>query len=140
MIRTSASSRSGGVSIRKNPLRVRAMFAGHVLADSAEVLTLRRPGQRPVHFFPLKDVETGYFGRTAPKQADPLLGPTTFLTLVIDGEIVERAARAYEEPAAETEALRGYICFSDDIFEIYRLTAGDLAASPRATHIHRSAA
>ncbi len=122
--------------IEANPFRVRAMFAGHVIADTTNGLTVHERGRRPMHFFPAGEVETGYLGKTAERVFDPLKGEASCYTLVMDGEILERAVCSYEDPLPGAEALRGYMCFAEGHFEIYELTPGDMAAAPRATHVH----
>jgi uncharacterized protein (DUF427 family) len=127
-------------SIEACPNRVRAMFAGHVIADSDDVLVLRQPGRAPMHFFPAEDVETGYLGETRQELNDLQLGPGRCYTWVMEGEIIERAVCAFDEPPAGAEPLAGRLCLSADVFEIYELTPRDLAAAPRATHAHGSTA
>ena len=124
------------VGIRRDPRRVRAMFGGHVIADSDDVLVLHRAGLPSMRFFPRDDVETGYLGRSARTLADPDLGAATFYTWTMDGEIVEDAVTSFENPSPEAEALKGRLCLSAAVFEIYELTERDLAAAPRATHAH----
>ena len=122
--------------IDANPFRLRAMFAGHVIADTTNGLTVHEPGRRPVHFFPAEDVETGYLGKTAERTFDPVKGEACCYTLAMDREILERAVCSYEDPLPGAEALRGYMCFAEGHFEIYELTPADMAAAPRATHVH----
>jgi uncharacterized protein (DUF427 family) len=116
--------------------RVRAMFSGHVIADSDEVLVLRQRGRRPMHFFPREDVEMGYLGETRAGIDDLQLGPGRCYTWAMEGEIIERAACVFNEPPSWGEALAGRLCLSEDVFEIYELTPADLAAAPRATQQH----
>lgn len=122
------------------PNRVRAMFAGHVIADSDDVLVLRQPGRRPMRFFPREDVETGYLGETRDGLADLQLGPGRCYTWVMEGEIIERAVCTFDEPPPGAEALAGRLLLSEDVFEIYELTPRDLADAPRAAHAHGSTA
>jgi uncharacterized protein (DUF427 family) len=122
------------------PNRVRAMFAGHVIADSDDVLVLRQAGRRPMHFFPRDDVETGYLGETRDGVADLQLGPGRCYTWVMEGEIIERAVCAFDDPPPEAEAVAGRLLLSAEVFEIYELTPSDLAAAPRAVHAHGSTA
>ncbi len=116
------------------------MFAGHVIADSDDVLVLRQAGLRPMHFFPRDDVETGYLGETHGGLDRLQLGPGRSYTWVMQGDIVERAACAFDEPPPGAEAIAGRLCLSEEVFEIYELTPHDLAAAPRATHAHGGAA
>jgi uncharacterized protein (DUF427 family) len=118
------------------PNRVRAMFAGHVIADGDDVLVMRQFGRRPMHFFLREDVETGYLGETREGLVDLQLGPGRCYTLVMGGEIVERAVCGFDEPPPGAETVIGRLCLSEDVFEIYELTPRDLAAAPRATHVH----
>lgn len=127
-------------AIETCPNRVRAMFAGHVIADSDDVLVLRQDGRRPMHFFPRDDVETGYLGATRDGLSDLQLGPGRCYTWVMEGEIVERAVCAFDEPPPGAEALSGRLLLSEDVFEIYELTQRDLEVAPRATHAHGSTA
>ncbi len=122
--------------IEANPLRVRAMFAGHVIADTTDALTVHEPGRRPVHFFPRRDVETSYFGRTSRLVHEPLKGDGACYTLRMEGEIVEAAAYSFDDPPPDADALRGHLCLAPDHFEIYELTPADMAMAPRASHAH----
>ncbi len=140
MITSFSGNRTASIRIEANPNRVRAMFAGHVIADTSAALTVREDGKDPVHLFPAKDVETGYMGKTGHRSLHHGLGEASCYTLVMEGEILENAVCAYDNPAPGMEALRGYLCFAEDHFEVYELNAGDVAAMPRATHVHRSVA
>ena len=123
--------------IEANPYRVRAMFAGHVIADTTEALTVHRPGHAPIQVFPREDVELSFFGKTARVHTDAL-GAGACYTLAMEGEILEEAACVYDDPAPGLDALRGCVSLAEDHFEIYALTPRDMAAAPRATHAHRS--
>jgi len=137
---TSSDTRPTGLDIEADPRRVRAMFAGHVIADSIDVLVLRRPGRPDLRFFPRDDVETGYLGETRQTMADTDLGEAQCYTWAMEGEIVEQAACSFNDPPLGAEALAGRLCLSETVFEIYGLTAHDLEVAPRATHPHGSTA
>jgi uncharacterized protein (DUF427 family) len=122
------------------PNRVRAMFAGHVVADSDDVLVLRQDGRPLMRFFPSDDVETAYLGETRDGLIDLQLGSGRCFTWVMGGEIIERAVCVFDAPPASAEALAGRLCLSEVVFEIYELTERDLAVAPRATHLHGGAA
>ncbi len=119
--------------------RVRAMFAGHVIADSSDVLVLRLAGRRPMYFFPQEDVEIGYLGETRETATDLHVGQGRCYTWAMEGEIVERAACIFDETRPGAEALAERIWLSEDVFEIYELTAEDLAVAPRAARAHKTA-
>jgi uncharacterized protein (DUF427 family) len=138
MIEDTQTATAPALRIEANPHRVRAMFAGHVVADTTQALTVHEAGKAPAHFFPPQDVETGYLGKTDKRVTDPLKGEGCCYTWVMEGEIVEQAVCAFEEPLPGAEALRGYLCFVDGQFEVYELTESDMAAAPRATQPHGS--
>jgi uncharacterized protein (DUF427 family) len=130
-----------GLRMETCPLRVRAMFAGHVVADSEAALKVYEPDRAMRWFFPRDDVETGYLGRVAGGGVyDPLVGHATCYTWVMEGRIVEQAVCEYERPALGAEPLARHLCLDDNVFEIYQLTERDLDAAPRATHMHGGAA
>jgi len=116
--------------------RVRAMFARHVIADSDDVLILHLAGRRPMHFFPQEDVEIGYLGETRETASDLHVGQGRCYTWAMEGEIIERAACIFDQPRPGAEALAERIWLSEAVFEVYELTASDLAAAPRAVHAH----
>ena len=140
MISDSAPAPRGLPSIETCPNRVRAMFSGHVVADSDDALILRQAGRRPMHFFPRDDVETGYLGETREGLDDLQLGPGRCYTWTMEGEIIERAVYTFDEPPPGAEAVAGRLLLAHDVFEIYELTPRDLAAAPRAVHVHRQGA
>ena len=127
---------SARLDIRSDPMRVRAMFAGHVIADSDQVLILRRAGQPDLRFFPRDDIEMSYLGETGQSLSDPDLGEATCYTCVMDGQIVERAVCAFNSPPQRAERLTGRLCLAEGVFEIYELTERDLAMAPRAAQPH----
>jgi uncharacterized protein (DUF427 family) len=118
------------------PNRVRAMFAGHVIADSDDVLVLRQRDRAPMMFFPRLDVETSYLGQTRATMFDGQLGSGTCYTWAMEGEIIENAVCSFDSPPQALEELRDRLWLSERHFEIYELTSADLAAAPRATHAH----
>jgi uncharacterized protein (DUF427 family) len=122
--------------IEPNPRRVRAMFAGHVIADTTGALTVHEQGHAPVQYFPREDVETSRLGKTDHHTRCPLKGEASYYALAMDGEIQPRAVWSYEDPLEGAEALRGYMAFDPRWTEVYQLTPAEMAAAPRALHAH----
>jgi uncharacterized protein (DUF427 family) len=140
MMKRIHSDPAPAIRIEANPNRVRAMFAGHVIGDTTRALTVRAPGQEPVHYFPRQDVETSYLGKTSRLTHADGLGDASHFTIVMEGEIIENAIWSYEQPADGAEALKGYMAFSPHWAEVYELTERQMAMAPRSSHVHRSAA
>ncbi|MBN9318939.1 MAG: hypothetical protein BGN86_13875 [Caulobacterales bacterium 68-7] len=116
-------------TITRCPRRVQALFAGHLLADSGDVLVLRQAGQTPVHFFARKDVEMAVL-REGDCRARSTLGEARCFTIVRDGQIVEDVARCYVRPEAPYQQLAGRIAFQTDHVEVHET---DLAADESAS-------
>jgi uncharacterized protein (DUF427 family) len=130
-------STPAGLRIESCPQRVRAMFAGHVVADTDSALKVYEPDRAMRYFIPHDDMEIGYLGRTVGSgDFDPLIGEPTFYTWAMEGEIIERAVCEYERPAAGAERLSRHFSLDPTVFELYELSERDLASAPRATHIH----
>ena len=128
------------IRIEANPKRVRAMFAGHVIADTIEALTVHERGKNPVQYVPRQDVETGYLGKTDQVTYSADIGEACYFTIVMEGEIIEKAIWSYEQPVDEAAALKGYMAFSPRWFEVYELSERDMLMAPRANHVHGGAA
>ena len=97
--------------------RVRALFHGHLLADSDSVTVVREAGEPDRHFFPRDKVAMEYlpatdFVRTTSK------GEARFFTIYRDREVLEHGAWSIEHPVDQTEDLRGLITFDLDVVTI----------------------
>jgi uncharacterized protein (DUF427 family) len=114
------------LSITPTRRRVRARFAGHIIADSEEALVVRQDGEPAWHFFPVVDVEMGYLGRTDHIVHCATKGDAATYTLRMEGEILEDVARTYEDPNPVAESLRGRIGFDPRRVEVYEIEEADL--------------
>ncbi|AYV47676.1 nucleotidyltransferase domain-containing protein [Caulobacter flavus] len=92
-------------------VRARALFEGHDIADSADVVVVRDPGRAPAYYFPRRDVfmiflrETGKVTRNADK------GEARYFTIYRDQHIVENVAWSYAAPPQAFAAIAGRIAF-----------------------------
>lgn len=109
------------ITLAANPRRLRVRFEGHVIADSADVLTLKEAGYRPVSYFPRGDVAMEFMSRTDRDTHCPYKGHAGYFTLVMDGHIAENAAWTYDEPYPAMEPIRGRLAFFPNQVEIYEL-------------------
>jgi len=91
--------------------RVRALFAGHEIADSAAALVLKEGDYPPVVYFPRADIEMGVLRPTDRTTRCPFKGDASYFTIYRDGEIVENAAWSYETPIEGASLIAGYIAF-----------------------------
>ena len=106
------------ITVTANPKRVRALFEGHVIADSRAALTLREAGYKPVQYFPRADVDMAFLGRTAHSTHCPYKGDAAYFTINRDGRIAENKVWTYEEPYDAVGVIRGHLAFYPDTVEV----------------------
>ncbi len=124
------------VRIKANLNRVRALYQGHVIADTKHALTVIETNHDPVQYFPRDDVEMGFMGKTDRHTTCPYKGVASYFTLTMDGQIAENVVWTYEDPIPAVLALKDYLAFYPDRVEVYELTPGEEAQEPRAAHPH----
>jgi uncharacterized protein (DUF427 family) len=113
------------ISIVANPMRLRARFGDHVIADTSQALTLDEAGCPPRHYFPREDISMSYFGRTDKVTHCPYKGDASYYTLVMDGRILENVAWSYETPYPAMELIAGKLAFYTDKIEVYEFGPAD---------------
>ncbi|HEY8574164.1 DUF427 domain-containing protein [Phenylobacterium sp.] len=116
------------ISVEPAKRRWRAMFNGHVIADTADALVLQEANYPPVVYFPRDDVAMEYMGRTDRITHCPYKGDAAYYTLRMNSEIAENAAWSYEEPADAVGRINSRIAFYTDQVEVYEVD--DAAVNP----------
>jgi uncharacterized protein (DUF427 family) len=109
------------IEIAYNPRRVRALYQGHLVADTAAALTLSEASYRPVQYFPRENVEMSFLSRTDHHSFCPYKGEASYYSIVMDGKIAENAVWTYEDPYPAMALIRGFLAFYPDKVEIYEL-------------------
>ena len=109
------------ITITPAATRWRATFKGHLIADSAEAMVLREASYPPVVYFPRKDVEMAYLGRTACTTHCPYKGDASYYTITRDGVVAENAVWTYETPYPAMAQIEGLIAFYPNHVEVHAL-------------------
>jgi uncharacterized protein (DUF427 family) len=122
--------------IKANLNRVRAMFQGHVVADTSHALTVLEDNHAPVQYFPREDVKMSVMGKTERHTLCPRKGEASYYTISMDGEIAQDAVWSYEHPLPSALALKDYIAFYPEIVQVFELAPGDEALQSPAAHPH----
>ena len=99
------------IAVTAYPGRVQVLFEGHVIADSANVLTLKEATYKPVFYFPREDVAMDYLHRTDHATHCPYKGQAAYFTLNMDGDIRENAVWTYESPYPAMSVIDGRLAF-----------------------------
>ena len=107
------------------PGRVRALFEGHEIADSANAVVLTEGSYAPVVYFPREDVEMLALRRTDHSSHCPHKGDASYFTIYRDAQVVDNAAWSYETPIEQADLIREHIAFYPQHVQIEMDPAGD---------------
>lgn len=112
------------ITIHLNPKRVRALYEGHVIADTGHALLLKEATYKAVQYFPREDVAMDFLSRTELSTHCPYKGDASYYSIARDGEIAENAVWTYETPYPAMEQIRGYLAFYPNKVEIVEIDEG----------------
>jgi uncharacterized protein (DUF427 family) len=99
------------ITIEPSPRRVRVVFNGRVVADTAQALTLREASLRPVHYIPRADADMRFLLRSRQVTHCPYKGDAAYYTLSVDGRTAENAVWSYEAPYPAMAPIKEYLAF-----------------------------
>lgn len=105
------------ITVTPSPGRLRVVWRGRVVADSARALILREASHPPVCYVPREDAEMRLFQRTERKTHCPHKGDANYFTLVDGDARDENAVWTYERPFAPVAAIAGHLAFYPDRVE-----------------------
>ena len=106
------------ITLAAAPGRMRALYNGHQIAESEDVLILQEADYRPVAYFPRGDVEMAFMAKTAHATHCPYKGEASYYTLDMDGRIAENAAWSYEDPYPAMDLIKGRLAFYTSLVEV----------------------
>jgi uncharacterized protein (DUF427 family) len=107
------------ISVTGHGGRVQALFNGHLIADSDDVLMLKEASYKPVAYFPRRDVEMGYLASTKLDTYCPYKGHASYFTISKDGQIAENAVWSYEHPHPAMEIIKDRVAFYPNVVELH---------------------
>lgn len=125
------SDRFNLITLEPARRRWRALYAGHVIADTDDALIVREPGNPLRVYFPRSDVATEYMARSDKVVSDAVKGSATFYTLMMDGNFAENAVWSYEDPSPGMEALANRLAFLTDKVEVYDVDDAQVNPHPK---------
>jgi uncharacterized protein (DUF427 family) len=97
------------------PYRLRAVVAGRVVLDSTRARILHETGHQIVPYVPLEDFDGAVMRRTDTTTHCPFKGDASYWALDVDGEVVEDAVWAYEDPIPSAGWLAGLASLKWDL-------------------------
>jgi uncharacterized protein (DUF427 family) len=116
------------------PGRIQAMFNGHVIADSGDVLILKEASYKAVAYFPRADVEMSFLARTRLDTYCPYKGHAAYFSISRDGEIAENAVWTYETPHPAMEIIKDRLAFYPHYVDMHVVSGPASAAGDAVMH------
>lgn len=92
--------------------RMRVRFNDAWIADSEDVVLLREPGRYPVAYFPVDDVTAGVLETGDHTTSHRDLGATSWYTVRIGDQAVQRAAWQHTDLPGHAAELKGRVAFA----------------------------
>lgn len=105
-------------TITAAPGRVRALFEGHEVANSARAFRLEERGHGSVYYFPREDVQMSVLRKNDRVSVCPWKGRAAWFTILRDAAIVEDVAWSYEAPPAAAAIIAGHVAFMPEHVDI----------------------
>jgi uncharacterized protein (DUF427 family) len=102
------------ITISRNGKRVRVTFAGRVVADTEEALTLAEASYRPALYIPRAHADMSLLAPTDHHTHCPYKGDASYFTIMVDGRSAENAVWSYEQPYPAMAEIKEYLAFYPD--------------------------
>lgn len=102
------------ITIIPNPTRIRVVFAGRVVAETARALTLTEATLPAVLYIPREDADMTAFERTAHTTHCPYKGDASYYSLRVGDRVAANAVWTYETPYPAVAAIRDHLAFYPD--------------------------
>jgi uncharacterized protein (DUF427 family) len=112
------------ITIKPNAARVRVSVGGHVIADTANALTLREAAYPPVQYIPLADVDTSRLEASDATSYCPYKGQASYYSVPVGGERAVNAVWQYRSPHAAVTEIKDRVAFYPDRVEQIEELAG----------------
>ena len=106
------------ITVTENPKRLRALYQGHVIAETDHALALKEASYPVVQYFPREDVAMEFLSRTDHASHCPYKGDASYYTIARDGEIAENAVWTYEDPYPAMTQIKDFLAFYPNRVEI----------------------
>lgn len=106
------------ITITRNPGRVVARVGDHVVADSANALTLQEANYPAVQYLPLSDIDADLLQRTDTTTHCPYKGDAAYYSLRLDGTDLTDALWTYESPYPAVAEIAGHVAFYADRVQV----------------------
>lgn len=105
------------ITIEKNPRRVVVTFAGRIIADTTDALTLREATYPAVHYIPRRDVNMSLLKSSTHHSHCPYKGDASYFSVAAGDERSENAVWSYVSPFPAVAEIKEHLAFYPDRVE-----------------------
>ncbi len=116
--------------------RVRVVFNGVTVADSAHAMIMREARLPPVYYFPRGDVRMDLMHRTRHRTHCPFRGNASYWNLKVGERMAENAVWSYEDPYEASRGIKDYVAFYQERVDGVYEEDEAVASSKRALPVH----
>ncbi len=99
------------VTVGPCPQRIKAVFNGETIVDSARAMVMNETRLPHVFYFPREDVRMDLLSSTEQRTNCPFKGNASYWSLQVDGRTASDVAWSYEDAFDEALAVNEYIAF-----------------------------
>jgi len=99
------------IIVERHARRVRVVFNGRIVAESANALRLQEADYRPVFYILRDDADMRCFQPSTHKTYCPYKGEASHFTLAVEGKEARNAAWSYETPYPAVADICEYLAF-----------------------------
>jgi len=99
------------VEIVPGPGHLKVMFAGEIIADTENAVTVIETNYAPVHYIPRTDVRSDVLEASSHATYCPFKGEARYWSITLGGDRSENAVWAYDTPYDEVAALKDRMAF-----------------------------
>ena len=117
---TQAGTKDHPITIEPIMERVRVIWRGRTIGESARALELREAGYKPVAYIPRQDVDMSLFERTDRVTTCPYKGEANYFSLHDGDGRDENAVWTYERPKPEVAEIAARLAFYPNRVEVKR--------------------
>jgi len=99
------------ITIEPLGARLKVLYNGTTVVDTAEALVMRESIYPPVYYVPRKDADMSVLESTDHSTYCPHKGDASYYSLTSGGETAQNAVWIYEEPIESVAEIRDHIAF-----------------------------
>ena len=102
------------ITLAPSGKRLRVIFRGQTIADSAGALVMKEASYPPVYYFPRSDVQMNMLARSEHRSWCPYKGEASYFSMVAADGRADNSIWSYETPFEAVGGIRELLAFYPD--------------------------